>query len=266
MAKLYRFPRQFIRWLAHPRYRLLKIIGTLIGLFLAIYLAREIYQALRFVVTLDEPRNQSFLQWSTGGAAERAALITTQQNACPGAPFILPTDGFIGLLYEDPRGPYSSNNPHQGIDIFSEGEPGITPVYAAYDGYITRDANWRSAVILRVPDDPLNPGNQIWLYYAHMADREGNSFIEPVIPPGTSELFVEQGTLLGYTGDYNGNAARTIWVHLHFSIVKDDGNGRFLNELEFANTLDPSPYLGISVNYQCAAAVSGCTAQPTCES
>lgn len=32
-------------------------------------------------------------------------------------------------------------------------------------------------------------------------------------------------------------------MHLHFSIVKDDGNGRFLNELRIENTLDPSPYL-----------------------
>ncbi len=214
---------------------------------------------------LNDPRSQSFWQWAQGDAAARAELITTQREACPGAPFILPTDGFIGLLYGDPRGPYSSSNPHQGIDIFSEGEPGTTPVYAAYDGYVTRESAWRSALILRVPDDPLRPGNQIWLYYAHMADRQGNSYIEPAFPPGTSELFVERGTLLGYTGDYNGNAARSIWVHLHFSIVKDDGNGRFLNELEFANTLDPSPYLGIAVNYHCAAPAAGCTAQPTCD-
>jgi hypothetical protein len=37
-------------------------------------------------------------------------------------------------------------------------------------------------------------------------------------------------------------------VHLHFSIVKDDGNDGYLNELEIGNTLDPSPYLGLSLN------------------
>jgi len=37
-------------------------------------------------------------------------------------------------------------------------------------------------------------------------------------------------------------------MHLHFSIVLDDGLGKFRNELEIANTLDPSPYLGIEVN------------------
>ena len=37
-------------------------------------------------------------------------------------------------------------------------------------------------------------------------------------------------------------------VHLHFSIVLDDGSGRFLNELEIKNTLDPSAYLGLPLN------------------
>jgi len=168
------------------------------------------------------------------------------------------------LLYADPRGPYSRLRPHQGIDIFSNSDPGVTAVYAAYDGYITRESGWRSSLIQRVPDDPLQPGRQIWLYYTHMADRDGRDFIEEAFPPGTHERFVEQGTLLGYTGNYNGNSIRGIWVHLHFSIVQDDGNGRYLNELDFDNTLDPSPYLGMSLNYACADEPSGCAAVPGC--
>ncbi len=219
--------------------------------------------AVAVVITLfgtnpTDPRNQSFLQWRSGDSELRSSLVVTQREVCPGAPFILPSDGFIGLLYADPRGPYSAANPHQGIDIFSDGPPGQVPVYAAYAGYVSREAGWQSTVIMRVPDDPLEPGRQIWLYYTHMADREGNDFIIEAIPPGTSELFVEQGTLLGYTGDYNGSSARDIWVHLHFSIVQDDGSGRYLNELEFTNTLDPSPYLGREVNYICADGSSGC--------
>lgn len=216
------------------------------------------YRAFGYLRYLNDPRSQSFAQWATGSAIDRANLITVQRETCPGAPFILPADGFIGLLYEDPRGPYSNRNPHQGIDIFSDTDPGLTPVYAAYDGYVTREKEWRSSLIIRVPDDPLNPGEQIWLYHTHMADREGNDFIEAAFPPGTQELFVEQGTLLGYTGDYNGNSARDVWVHLHFSIVKDDGNGRYLNELEFSNTLDPTPYLGLPVNYKDAPAEMVC--------
>jgi hypothetical protein len=117
---------------------------------------------------------------------------------------------------------------------------------------------------MRIPDDPINPGTQVWLYYTHMADRQGNDFIEATFPPGTREKFVEQGTLLGYTGDYNGNSPRSVWVHLHFSIVKDDGHGRYLNELEFDNTIDPSPYLGRPVNYVCAPATASCTANLHC--
>jgi hypothetical protein len=211
-----------------------------------------------------DPRSGDFLTWSGGDAATREALVTVQRDTCPGAPFILPTDGFIGLLYADPRGPYSAANPHQGIDIFSNAEPGVMPVYAAYSGYIRREASWRSALIQRVPDDPLQPGRQIWLYYAHMADRDGNSFIVDAFPPGTSEIWVEQGTLLGYTGDYNGDSLRDIWVHIHFSIVLDDSTGRYRNELEFANTLDPSPYLGLALNYACGDGASVCTSNPTC--
>lgn len=210
-----------------------------------------------------DPRNASFVQWAQG---EREGLITVQRDACPGAPFILPADGYIGLLYGDPRGPYSADHPHQGIDIFSSTEPGLTPVYAAYDGYLTREDNWTSTVIQRVPDDPLQPGRQIWLYYTHMADRQGNDFIIDAFPRGTREVFVERGTLLGYTGDYNGDSLRDIWVHLHFSIVRDEG-GRYANELEFANTIDPSPYLGLPVNVACAptdSAAMVCTATPTC--
>ncbi len=221
----------------------------LVTAVLTITLLFALYQVASRYRTLSDPLNQSFLQWATGDQQARENLVTVQRDSCPGAPFILPSDGFIGLLYADPRGPYSNRNPHQGIDIFSNTAAGVTPVYAAYDGYVTREAEWRSTLIMRVPQDPLEPGRQIWLYYTHMADQEGNDFIEGSFEPGTREFFVEQGTLLGYTGDYNGNSARSVWVHAHFSVVKDDGNGRYLNELDFNNTLDPSPYLGMSLNY-----------------
>lgn len=211
-----------------------------------------------------DSRVRQFWRWARGNERERATLVTTQREPCPGAPFVLPSDGFIGLLYNDPNGPYSSNAPHQGIDIFSNAEPGITPVYAAYDGYITRESAWRSTLIQRVPEDPLNPGTQVWLYYTHMADEEGNDFIVDDFPPGTHEYFVGQGTLLGYTGNYNGGALRDIWVHLHFSIVKDDGLGGYLNELEFPNTIDPTPYLGLPVNYDCREESIQCGLASSC--
>jgi len=137
---------------------------------------------------------------------------------------------------------------HQGIDIFGGGEPGDTPVYAAFDGYLTREQDWKSSVIIRVPSDPLNPGRQIWLYYTHMAYESGESLIAGDFPAGTREMFVRAGTLLGYQGNYSGTPGNPTGVHLHFSVVKDDGAGNYLNELEITNTLDPSAYLGMLLN------------------
>lgn len=252
-----------VEWISNPKYRLLKI--SLILAF-ASFAVIGCLLAYNFITDLLIPHSQTFISWGRGNQATREALVITQRENCLGAPFILPADGFIGLLYADPRGPYSGSNPHQGIDIFSpdRDRPGLVPVYAAYDGYITREDDWRSTLIQRIPDDPFNPGQQIWLYYTHMADKEGNDFIENAFPPGTRDVFVEQGTLLGYTGNYNGNSARGVWVHLHFSIVKDDGADSYTNELDFDNTMDPSPYLGIPVHYDCAPPVPGCSLEPTC--
>ena len=256
-------PKRIVRWLLNPRYRLLKALFFLGLSFGAIY---ALATGVGLVRDLTDPRSAAFISWGMGNQSTRESLIITQQAACPGAPFILPAEGFIGLLYADPRGPYSDNNPHQGIDIFSPDRdaPGKVPVYAAYDGYITRESGWRSSLIQRIPNDPLQPDNQVWLYYTHMADQEGNDFIADAIPPGTQELYVEQGSLLGYTGNYNGNSIRSIWVHLHFSIVKDDGNEHYANELDFVNTVDPSPYLGLAVNYACSPAILSCSDNPTC--
>lgn len=262
MKQLSSWLKQIAQWLIDPHYRRFKIF---LILFLLLIGALIINRGIGYFRLLDDPRSQSFLQWAQSDPTTRAELITEQRDACPGAPFILPADGFIGLLYGDPRGPYSQANPHQGIDIFSNTDPGITPVYAAFDGYLTREDIWRSSLIIRVPDDPLQSGSTIWLYYTHLADRQGNDFIEDAFPPGTTEMFVKQGTLLGYTGDYNGTSPRTIWTHLHFSIVLDDGNGQYLNELDFSNTIDPSLYLGMPLNYACVPAAIGCTSNPTCQ-
>jgi len=125
---------------------------------------------------------------------------------------------------------------------------GETPVYAAYDGYLTRMLDWKSSLIIRIPSDPLQPDRQIWLYYTHMADPDGNSLIISDFPPGTEEEFVLSGTLLGYQGNYSGTPGDPTGIHLHFSIVKDDGEGMFRNELDIDNTLDPSPYFGLALN------------------
>ncbi len=164
---------------------------------------------------------------------------------CGEAPFIFPTTGMVGFLWDDS---FRIGHHHQGIDIFAGTEAGVTSVVAAYDGYLTRLADWKASVILRVPSDPLQPGRQIWLYYTHMANLDGDSYISADFPPGTRELFVIAGTLLGYQGNYSGDPGNPTGVHLHFSIVRDDGSGNFLNELAIKNTYDPSPYLGLELN------------------
>ena len=157
----------------------------------------------------------------------------------------MPTNGLAGYLWGDS---FQAGKQHQGIDIFGGTDVGRTPVVAAYHGYLTRLPTWKSAVIMRIPSDPIVPGRQIWLYYTHMADQNGYSFISSDFPAGTAEQYVEAGTLLGYQGNFTGDANSPTGVHLHFSIVLDNGKGGFLNELDINNTLDPSPYLALPLN------------------
>jgi hypothetical protein len=176
----------------------------------------------------------------------RPGLTTILTEPCPGAPFLLPSTGLVGLLYADPAAPYNVRRRHTGIDVFGDGPVGEIPVVAAYEGFLTRKADWRSTVIIR-HDDPLQPGRTIWTYYTHMADRSGQvSFVHRNFPPGTSEQFVTQGQILGYQGEYGGS--QPIGLHVHMSIVKSNANGQFLNEAVLENTLDPSPYFGIDLD------------------
>ena len=185
-----------------------------------------------------------FRAWMNDPAAHPEWTMTAGTR-CGEAPFIFPTDGLVGFLWDDLFWP---GHHHQGLDIFGGEGLGVTPVIAAYPGYLTRLPDWVSTVIVRIPSDPLDPGRQIWIYYTHMATKEGLSYISDEFPPGTYEKFIEAGTLLGYQGNYSGDPNNPTGVHLHFSIVKDDGQGGFRNELEIDNTYDPSPYLGLRVN------------------
>jgi peptidoglycan LD-endopeptidase LytH len=177
--------------------------------------------------------------------ASRPDLVIPQGSQCGEAPFLFPTDGMVGFLWDDSFRP---GHRHQGIDIFAGTDVGETPVVAAYPGYLTRLPDWKSSVIIRVPQDPLMPSREIWVYYTHMADRDGTSFISVEFPPGTSEKHVEGGKLLGYQGNYSGNPANPVGVHLHVSIVKSNGFGSFKNELDIENTYDPSPWFGLELN------------------
>jgi hypothetical protein len=224
------------------------IAGLVAGYFWFIHPRRTASRTTRVVQFIRNP--QTYTDW-----------MVRANTRCEGAPFAFPTDGYIGFLWDDSFRP---GHRHTGLDIFGGTPPGQTPVYAAYDGYLTRLPDWKSTVIIRIPQDPLQPGRQIWTYYTHLADETGRSLVSPEFPPGTSEVFVKQGSLLGFQGNYSGTPNAPVGVHLHFSIVRDDGQGHFLNELEIANTLDPSPYFNLRLNAndnppmpQLCAAVTG---------
>jgi hypothetical protein len=189
-------------------------------------------------------RSARVLQWIRNSQSHPEWAVLPGERCAEGV-FAFPTRGFIGYLWDDSFRP---GHRHTGLDIFGGTEVGQTPVVAAYDGYLTRLADWKSTVIIRIPIDPLMPGRQIWTYYTHMADSQGNSLIDSAYPPGTTEQFVRAGTLLGTQGNYSGTAGNPTGIHLHFSIVRDDGAGKFMNELEIANTIDPSPYFGLTLN------------------
>jgi len=188
-------------------------------------------------------RTAQVLAWLRAPAS-RPDLVISAGSKCGAAPFVFPTTGIVGFTWDDP---FQPGHRHQGIDIFAGTGINVTAVVAAYPGYLTRLPEWKSSVIVRIPSDPLQPGRQVWVYYTHMADPNGNSFISTDFPAGTSEKPVEAGAVLGYQGDYSGDPNNPVGVHLHVSIVKDNG-GQFLNELDIKNTYDPSPYFGLALN------------------
>ena len=215
----------------------------MVGLVLAIAAAAGGYWLLRRW-TGNPLRDQRVMEWIRTPQAHSDWSLQTGQR-CGSAPFQLPTSGYIGYLWDDS---FRIGHRHQGIDIFGGASPGKVEVRAAYDGYLSRLPDWKSSLIVRIPQDPLQPGRQIWTYYTHLADPDGNSLIVPEFPPGISEVYVRAGTLLGTQGNYSGTPGAPVGVHLHFSVVKDDGKGKFLNELDIENTYDPSPYFGLPLN------------------
>jgi murein DD-endopeptidase MepM/ murein hydrolase activator NlpD len=184
--------------------------------------------------------------WFANPADHADWLVLPTQRCSPDAPMVLPTAGYIGFGWDDSFRP---GHRHSGYDIFSpDGAVNVTPVVAAYDGYLTREPGWRSAVIIRHPDFPaIVPGEQIWTFYTHMASADGaESFIAPQFPAGAREVFVPAGTLLGYQGNWSGSAGNPTGIHLHFSIVQSTPSGGYADETDIDNTYDPAPFLGVA--------------------
>lgn len=241
LEKIVALDRKIVKFIGYntPMKKYLLVIGLGVAIAVGIvgfwYLRNLSANPLRDERVMDWIRNpQKHPDW---------AVVVGKR--CGDAPFQMPTNGFIGYLWDDS---FRVGHRHQGIDIFGGTPPGQVEVRTAYAGYLSRLPDWKSSLIVRVPSDPLQPGRQIWTYYTHLAGPDGASLIAPEFPAGTSEVWVPAGTLLGRQGNFSGTPGSPAGVHLHFSIVMDDGQGKFRNELEIENTLDPSPYFGLNLN------------------
>ena len=216
-----------------------KRLGYLIVLVILGVGAAYLYRTLRPAGL----RGALVFAWLRDPAAD-PGLVIPAGSRCGAAPFLFPTSGVPGFLWDDS---FQPGHRHQGVDIFAGTNVNVTEVIAVYYGFVTRLPEWKSSLILRIPDDPLQPGRQIWVYYTHMADPQGHSFIAADFPPGTYDKPVQAGAFLGRQGDYSGDPNNPVGVHLHISVVKDRA-GKFLNELDIDNTYDPSPYFGLPLN------------------
>lgn len=112
---------------------------------LLIILLGAAFVAYRLYRSSGTGSNNTIAEWLTNPDSHEL-LNSAAFSRCPNAPFILPTEGFIGLLWNDSSAPYNFSNRHTGIDIFGYGASGTIPIYAVYDGYLTRQDDWRSTV------------------------------------------------------------------------------------------------------------------------
>lgn len=242
-ARVHSIRKPFPKDLSHPLFKRIRYVA--IGAVLVIAAVIIVWLLTpTLTTTVSTGKLTRLRQWFADPAAHADWAITAGDR-CGDAPMILPTNGYIGFGWGDSFRP---GHRHSGLDIFSpDGQNNVTPVVAAYDGYLTREADWKSTVILRHPDFPaLVSGEQIWTYYTHMASEDGaHSYIVDEFPPGTYEVFVEAGTVIGYQGNWSGNPVRPTGLHLHFSIVKSNWSGSYLDERVIENTYDSLPFLGL---------------------
>jgi hypothetical protein len=121
----------------------LMIIGLILGIG-----AFAAYRLYRWYRNSGTGSNNYIVEWLTDPASHEV-LKSEAFSRCPNAPFILPTEGFIGLLWNDASAPYNFTSRHTGLDIFGYGTVGTIPIYAVYEGWLTRHEDWRSTVSLR---------------------------------------------------------------------------------------------------------------------
>ena len=167
--------------------------------------------------------------------ASRVAA-TAKIEACFGSGWRLPSDGSLGIQLMD-----------DGMNFFGQGNEGRIPVYAVADGFLTRPPDWVDAVaVLHI--DPLRAEEKVWVYYGGMAAANGtDSFVEQDFPPGSTNIPVKSGQLLGYQGKWSGTPLWPKWVHMFVFTVDAHGRDSFPTNIRFTDILEPAPYLGLIV-------------------
>lgn len=161
--------------------------------------------------------------------------LPVEKDACAGAPWRLPTSARLGVSWDGST-----------LDFLGRGNAGEVPIYAVADGRLTRLPEWVGAVAI-LHDDPLHPGQQVWSYYTGMVGSDGTtSYIAADFPPGSVDVPVPAGTLLGYQGTWSGTPAQPTWLHLHFAVVGAEEGGAFPDAL-LPETWEPAAYLGLAL-------------------
>ena len=95
--------------------------------------------AILFVSAYPRLRDRGFVDYLRYRADPDSVTLPAADELarCSEAPFIMPTSGWVGVLFGDSI--FGTSN-HSGLDIFGLEGNGVTPVYAAYDGYVTPPA------------------------------------------------------------------------------------------------------------------------------
>ncbi|GEM_PF-2538578 len=156
---------------------------------------------------------------------------------CPDADMYIPTEGTLevpwGCWHNTSQRPCQSyypggiNHPHQGIDIFGSSSPGVTPVYATFNGIAHREG---SAAVYIVFDVPHNGQSA---YMAHMKNQATGEDYRAV---SDGQRVSAGSTLIGKQGNYGGDKA--VVPHLHISYVKNNRGWE-----DWSQSLDPTQFL-----------------------
>jgi hypothetical protein len=172
---------------------------------------------------------------------DRVSAVAAEQ--CAGAPWRLPTEAARGVQGQA-----------AGLMFFGIGNDGELPVLAVAEGRLTRRLDWLDAVAIE-HDDPLRPGETVWVYYADLAASDGHtSHIAPEFALGTEGEHVAAGQVVGYQGSWSGRRLWPTWIHARVAVVRGPAPGVFPEALTPEVMLDPAPYLGLPATITAADA------------